>query len=354
LGGGSIVALLAAELGVRGLGIDCGWLDDLAYRQDADARIHAPSDEPELLYTLAASASATFAPREDPDGPSRDVRINALGHRGPDVDLDPSPGVLRILALGGSNTYGAAVSEGETWPAYLQEELRGRGASVEVWNLGVSGYETRQKVAQARHALAHYQPDVLLFQLHNVGPRYILTADPACRWLSNEDLLAEWLPEGFPPSFRRSALVRLFTLLKARQTRSDVEDPLEAVDVAPFEARGRAALTEFLAELPPDVQAVGFVPPAGFASGAPPNALPDAASTGLPLFVLNSEDRPGVRPLPALDGLMNIHPPAPVYALYAERIADALMGPGCSTASFRRGSTCVPSLVAAREPAPQP
>lgn len=338
------LALLLAEGLVRAVGLDGTWLRDLAFHNVADPGVHQASDDPELLYTLRPGARGDFPPLNDPDAPRRTVTINQLGHRGVERSVDKAPGAVRILALGGSNTYGAAVGDGDTWPEQLERALQARGVAAEVWNLGVSGYEARQKAAQARHALA-WDPDLLIVQLHNVGPRYLVPDDDPLRWIGvAPDLVREWmpgLPDGGPSAwaFRTSALARLVLMLPERRARAD--DPEGGVPLAPFEARGRAALRSLLTDLPPDVQAMGFVPPPLFAPGAPDNALPDHADTGLPLLVLDGEERPGADPLPDLRGLRDIHPPAAVYALYAERLADALVGERCATRGFRGESLCL-------------
>ena len=51
--------------------------------------------------------------------------INSLGIRGPEYPA-PSSEILRILAMGGSTTYGVNNLDGTTWPALLEypfEEL---------------------------------------------------------------------------------------------------------------------------------------------------------------------------------------------------------------------------------------
>ncbi len=98
----------------------------------------------------------------------RDVRQhNAEGYRGKLVPLDRRPGVLRVLCLGGSTTYGSTVPlPSQTWPAVLEELLRSRlpagWSDVEVLNGGLS-YGTSAELLTHYHFKYHYyRPDVVI------------------------------------------------------------------------------------------------------------------------------------------------------------------------------------------------
>src|SRR5262249_42196030 len=68
------------------------------------------------------------------------------------------PGVLRVVVVGDSFTYGAEAGDNETYPQRL-EELLGRG---EVINLGVRAYGIDQIVLKyLKHGRA-YRPDLLV------------------------------------------------------------------------------------------------------------------------------------------------------------------------------------------------
>jgi lysophospholipase L1-like esterase len=69
-----------------------------------------------------------------------EVKINALGLRGPELSRQPTPGRTRILALGDSMTFGFYLEESETWPERLEALLRASGRNVEVVNGGVGGW----------------------------------------------------------------------------------------------------------------------------------------------------------------------------------------------------------------------
>ncbi|MBZ0277643.1 MAG: hypothetical protein K8I60_15965 [Anaerolineae bacterium] len=90
--------------------------------------------------------------------------VNARGIRGELVAVPKPEGVYRILAIGGSTTYGHGLSADEAWPAQLQRILREEYGytQVEVVNLGVPGfYSLDSVVSLATRGLAQ-QPDLIL------------------------------------------------------------------------------------------------------------------------------------------------------------------------------------------------
>jgi lysophospholipase L1-like esterase len=69
------------------------------------------------------------------------LRTNALGLRGPEVDPVPDSGTFRIIAVGDSYTEGFGVSEADAWPRQLEPSLHRRvpGLRVESINAGFAG-----------------------------------------------------------------------------------------------------------------------------------------------------------------------------------------------------------------------
>lgn len=82
---------------------------------------------------------------------------NSQGWRG--EEFDATVAKKRILAIGGSTTYGIGVSDKETWPCYVDSLL---GSDYEVINMGVPGYSTIQHIEQAKLYLDDLQPDIIL------------------------------------------------------------------------------------------------------------------------------------------------------------------------------------------------
>src|SRR5690606_12738629 len=95
------------------------------------------------------------------------VHTNGRGFRTPAFEDRPAAGVLRIVALGDSSTFGWGVEHFAAWPERLRSALarrwnlpRGR---IEVINLGVPGYSSFQgRVLLERTALG-LAPDLVVW-----------------------------------------------------------------------------------------------------------------------------------------------------------------------------------------------
>jgi lysophospholipase L1-like esterase len=142
----SLAALLAlvlvAELGVR---VFDGALD-LAHPEDG---LYAP--HPFKGYGL----------RPRGDSPDR----NLQGLRGREVSPHKAPGVVRVLCLGGSTTYGSGLDVRETYPARLAELLVPLATPErrhEVLNCGVPGYSTVESLIDLELRLLELEPDALV------------------------------------------------------------------------------------------------------------------------------------------------------------------------------------------------
>ena len=93
---------------------------------------------------------------EDHDRPIT-LSHNSLGFRG-DEFLPKSSGT-RVVAIGGSTTYGVDVSDDSTWPALLQEQV---GSRYQVLNLGVEGHGTAQYLYMIGAVASRLEPDVVI------------------------------------------------------------------------------------------------------------------------------------------------------------------------------------------------
>lgn len=76
---------------------------------------------------------------------------------------EPSPGDgPRVVAIGGSATYGSSLSDEETWPQRLEERL---GPPNRVFNLGFLGYTTVEHVFQTAFLLEDLHPRVAIYYI---------------------------------------------------------------------------------------------------------------------------------------------------------------------------------------------
>ena len=112
--------------------------------------------DPELRYVMAPSQQGWI---EDSF-----ITVNALGFRGPDVVLPKPHGRFRVAVIGDSLTLGWGVSDNGTYVARLERLLRKRfpGRDLDVINLGVGGFNTRQAVTWLGRNVARLEPDLVL------------------------------------------------------------------------------------------------------------------------------------------------------------------------------------------------
>jgi lysophospholipase L1-like esterase len=140
-----VVALSVLEVGVRVLSAVVGGPRVLLYGTPWFRR-HVPPKGQEAgveFHSVEAHGYTKYFPHEekwanDSRGRHR-VRINDHGLRGPDFDDAKTPGVLRVLTLGASSTFGFENRDDETYPYYLQhvlDRVAGRGR-FEVINFAV-------------------------------------------------------------------------------------------------------------------------------------------------------------------------------------------------------------------------
>ncbi len=166
---GTLLALLAGEVGVRTLGLAPPPRGEskalrVVCRTTGDAeapgigRVLVPNTEERHPYAAVG------------DAPAREVlyRINNLGLRGPDAERMSQPGTVRVCALGDSFTFGTAINESETWPSALGEELNDplNTRSYEVLNCGMEAINLGQEVALLENRVARLDPDVVVLCIY--------------------------------------------------------------------------------------------------------------------------------------------------------------------------------------------
>ena len=169
-------------------------------------------------YTLRRLRPNTVFWHTSRDGQWRFV-TNAKGFRNDrDIPYDKTPGRLRVLTLGDSQTEGFEVRQEFTYSAVIERSLNSHGTAAEVINAGISGFGTAEALAFLENEGIRYRPDVVvyglyandfvdnvrsgLFALDNdsliitskvhapaVGILDVLNAIPPMRWLSEHSYL---------------------------------------------------------------------------------------------------------------------------------------------------------------------
>jgi hypothetical protein len=177
---GTIFALLSSELLIRAFNVDLRLLRKTLYYQCSFLQFHRTSSDAQRLFELVPNISvqgisAGTHPKEIKYNDKIDVNINAHGFRGRGFEPTKKAGVFRIVIFGGSNTFGASVSDEDTYPVQMQkifdEEYPGK---VEVWNAGICAYVMSQDVAYAETVTKKFDPDLLILQDTNLGRRAFL------------------------------------------------------------------------------------------------------------------------------------------------------------------------------------
>ena len=102
------------------------------------------------------------------------AEINSHGLRGPEFNIEKPDDVYRIIAVGGSTTFGAGVEDNFSWPALLDESLNELEPSkkIEVINAGVSAATSLQNMNHINQKLINFNPDLIIL--------YVGTNDMSC------------------------------------------------------------------------------------------------------------------------------------------------------------------------------
>ena len=301
-----------ADVFIAWSGLDMRLLGSLLYFQGADVEAHRMSDDITLHYELSPDTSVVFSG-------GRQVTVNSLGFRDPPRSAAKPAGTRRIICLGSSNTYGALVGDGQTYPAQLERLLnakpRGR---YEVWDAGTCAYVIPQTLEAARRAVKEYSPDVLLFQFNNRGRRTFLLGQPFKKYFDRdpelyyENLRVVWPRSlGFLRHWRLLRTVVFYINRLSLEKKDPAYDWNKCAALTPGDIR---AFREFYLENKGKVRmAILEVP-------VPGNALLGAFD-GLGIPVIRLAEKLPAKHDPEFD---KIHPAAYVYAWYASEIKAEL------------------------------
>ncbi len=99
------------------------------------------------------------------EGSRRQVSINSLGFRGPEIAILKPPGTVRIAVLGDSTVFGLEAScDAAVWVERMVARLResGSGGGFDAINAGVPGYTLAVSAEQLTRDIAPIEPDVVI------------------------------------------------------------------------------------------------------------------------------------------------------------------------------------------------
>lgn len=98
------------------------------------------------------------------------IQFNSMGYRGEEISLEPDPGVIRILAIGGSTTVGYPHVEkpDQAWPARLESILeKETKTKIEVINAGLASGTSAELLAHYMFRNRYLKPDIVV--IHTGG-----------------------------------------------------------------------------------------------------------------------------------------------------------------------------------------
>lgn len=95
-------------------------------------------------------------------------QLNSLGFREKEYNKRKSEGSYRIIGIGDSFTWGAGVSQSDTFIKRLERALNSdfNEVNYEVFNWGVSAWGTAQEFLCLEHQALAYQPDLVILQYY--------------------------------------------------------------------------------------------------------------------------------------------------------------------------------------------
>jgi len=101
--------------------------------------------------------------------------VNSQGLRDQEYSLAKPAGVQRIAVVGSSIVMGLGVADGTTFEALLEERLAQDSAVPphEILNFGIGGLSHVQAVFVTEHLARPYDPDLLLFTIHEPDPVFL-------------------------------------------------------------------------------------------------------------------------------------------------------------------------------------
>jgi lysophospholipase L1-like esterase len=90
------------------------------------------------------------------------VSINSVGCRDREYPHVKPTGVVRIVGIGDSLTFGQGVLEADTYLALLENDLAAKHLPVEVINCGVFGYNAKEEARRFEEVAATLEPDIVV------------------------------------------------------------------------------------------------------------------------------------------------------------------------------------------------
>ena len=184
------------------------------------------------FYTVKSTAVG-WPPWED---------YNTDGLRDREHSIEKRKSAWRVACLGDSVTLGYEIRPEQAWPQVLEELAEAGGRDLDVMNVALGGWSTRQELIAYRRIARRYRPDQVLVGicLNDVAEMQNNLSRP---------------PKLLAALYRRSALVR--TLVGARTREIGAVEELFSAPDAPNVRRGYERMFADLRQLRDEVRADG-------------------------------------------------------------------------------------------------
>jgi lysophospholipase L1-like esterase len=123
-----------------------------------------PTRQPQITYLYDPEIRYVNVPNQKGWIDDGFVTMNSRGFRGRETDIPKPAGRFRIVVIGDSLTLGWGVGDTETFTARLEQLLHKNFPSrdLDVVNMGVGGYDTRQEVTLLSRHVRELEPDLVL------------------------------------------------------------------------------------------------------------------------------------------------------------------------------------------------
>lgn len=201
---------------------------------------------PQPLYDVDERLGWVMRPHQHTFTIDKPVTTNSLGFRSPEIPSRKGPGVLRVLCLGDSQTFGNGVAQDRTYAARLQARMAAREGAppVEVINTGVQGWDPVQEVDLLERVTPLMEPDVVILgmNLNDMGDAVRTHKEQLIDTRTGEfarDGLKKWTPYRLIYFLKRSRLVTLaywrLELLQGGGKANPLNSVLEGVTPASYE-----------------------------------------------------------------------------------------------------------------------
>jgi hypothetical protein len=218
---------------------------ELTCRLDDWFRYGTPIDSPVVSVNGLVMVDST-GPHGRPFARYTKFILNNLGMRGPDVPAAKAPGILRVVTLGASETFGLYESLGHEYPRQLEDSLRACG-KFQVVNAALIGMSLPTEDRYLRLRVAALHPDVVV--LYPSPAQYLVDSVPTATPSGTTTGAGESI-NWFQLRVTRRLADRLATLIPARVRnyfrRRALDDSVRAWR---FKGLATARLAQFDSEL---------------------------------------------------------------------------------------------------------